>query len=334
MLPQRPRLAFFSRLLDDVPAAERYRIATEQVRSAERLGFHAAWVAQHHFSAAEGGLPSPLVFLAHLATHTQRIRLGTGVVVLPLEDPIRVAEDAAVLDLLSGGRLELGLGTGGTPSAFVRFGLDPQQRGPIFGEKLARLRLALRGGEELPVYPSAPHLDQRIWQATFSVEGGRRAGAAGDGLMLSRTQPRPEGRPRASLAEIQLPVVDAYLQALPPGVAPRILASRTLFVADEAEEAERWTEVGLRRALLRREPMGGAPEDDSLEELLRVTDTVAGAPEQVVAALRRDPLLREATEVAIQVHSVDPPAELVLRSLELTAELVAPALGLGLEDAA
>ena len=89
---------------------------TEQIAHAEALGFDSAWVAQHHFHELEGGLPSPVVFLAHVAARTRRIRLGTGIVTLPMENAVRVAEDAIVLDLLSGGRLELGVGTGGEPS--------------------------------------------------------------------------------------------------------------------------------------------------------------------------------------------------------------------------
>ncbi|WP_158685984.1 LLM class flavin-dependent oxidoreductase, partial [Cronobacter sakazakii] len=99
------RLGFFTRLLDRVSAAERYRLATEQILHAERSGFDTAWVAQHHFHEAEGGLPSPLLFLAHVAAQTRRIRLGTGIITLPMESPLRVAEDAAVLDRLSGGRV-------------------------------------------------------------------------------------------------------------------------------------------------------------------------------------------------------------------------------------
>jgi len=102
------RLGFFTRVLDDVSASERYRLATEQIVRAEVLGFASAWVAQHHFNADEGGLPAPFVFLAQVAARTSRIRLGSGVVTLPLEDPVRVAEDAAVLDLMSCGRLRGG----------------------------------------------------------------------------------------------------------------------------------------------------------------------------------------------------------------------------------
>src|SRR3954467_3252155 len=103
------KLGFFTRLLDETPAAERYRLGPEQIAHAERCGFDSAWIAQHHFHEAEGGLPAPLVFLAHVAARTSTIRLGTGIVTLPLEEPIRVAEDAAVLDLLINGRLELGV---------------------------------------------------------------------------------------------------------------------------------------------------------------------------------------------------------------------------------
>ena len=94
------RLGFFTRLLDQASAADRYRLATEQIIHAERQGFDSAWVAQHHFHEDEGGLPAPFVFLAQAAARTSTIRLGTGIVTLTLEDPVRVAEDAAVFDLI------------------------------------------------------------------------------------------------------------------------------------------------------------------------------------------------------------------------------------------
>src|SRR3984957_16521234 len=100
-LPNLRRLAFFTRLLDVAPPAERYRLAAEQIAHAEHFGYDTAWVAQHHFHEHEGGLPSPFVFLGHLAARTSKIRLGTGIVTLPLELPVRVAEDAIVLDLIS-----------------------------------------------------------------------------------------------------------------------------------------------------------------------------------------------------------------------------------------
>ena len=198
------RLGFFTRLLDEATAAERYRLATEQIVHAEKCGLDSAWIAQHHFHEREGGLPAPFPFLGFVAARTSRIRLGTGIVTLPLENAVRVAEDAAVLDLLCQGRFELGVGTGGNPSAFAAFGFDSTQRNEIFARNLDTVRNALAGrplagGDTL--YPSRPQLCGRVWQATFSTFGGTRAGKAGDGLLLSRTQPRSKDAPRATLAE-------------------------------------------------------------------------------------------------------------------------------------
>src|SRR6188472_3532868 len=131
-LATRPkRLGFFTRLLDETGPAERYRLAIAQIVHAERVGFDSAWIAQHHFHEDEGGLPAPFVFLAQVAARTSRIRLGTGIVTLPLELPVRVAEDAAVLDLMCGGRLEVGIGPGGNLSAYDAFGLDSTERAAL-----------------------------------------------------------------------------------------------------------------------------------------------------------------------------------------------------------
>jgi putative FMN-dependent luciferase-like monooxygenase len=325
------RLGYFSRLLDDVEAGERYRLALEQIVHAERHGLDAAWVAQHHFDGNEGGLPSPFVFLTQVAGLTRRIRLGTGIVTLPLDNPIRVAEDSAVLDLLCGGRLEVGVGSGGTPSSFTAFGLDNAARGEIFAANLDILRAAWRGeplgGSRNRLYPAAPQLERRVWQATFSVEGGRRAGAAGDGLMLSRTQPRPPEAPGATLAEIQNPIIDAYLAALPPGAAPRIMGSRSVFVADDPALARRLAEAGLRRFVARIRGIGRDAPEESLDAMIARYDAHIGTPEQIAESLAADTTLERATEVAVQVHSADPPHPFILRSIELFATQVAPALG-------
>ena len=332
--PSPKRLGFFTRLLDRADPAERYRLAMAQIVHAERLGFDSAWVAQHHFHEDEGGLPAPFVFLAQVAAQTSRIRLGTGIVTLPLELPIRVAEDAAVLDLMSGGRLEVGVGGGGNLSSYAAFGQSSAERATRLVEHLRVLRDAL-AGRPLPggvdrLYPANPSLVERVWQATFSVEGARRAGAAGDGLMLSRTQPRPADAPDLSLAEIQNPMIDAYLEALPEGRAPRILASRTVFVADDDEEALRLTEIGLGRHRARLARLGRATGDGSgLDAMITAMDVHLGTPGKVIASLKTDSTLVRSTDLAVQVHSIDPPHPFILRSIELVAEVVAPALGWG-----
>ena len=324
------RLGFFTRLLDQADAAERYRLATAQIAHAERCGFDSAWIAQHHFHEGEGGLPSPFVFLAQAAARTSRIRLGTGIVTLPLELPVRVAEDAAVTDLISGGRLEVGVGPGGNLAAFTAFGFDSNDRHALMDRNLEMLRTAWSGGE-LPggdkLYPSSPSLVDRIWQATFTVAGSRRAGAAGDGLMLSRTQPRSPDAPKASLADIQNPMIDAYLEALPKGREPRILASRSVFVADDRKEALRLAEIGLARMRHRLAATGNLSSGNLVGDLIQAFDVHIGTPDEVIVSLQADKTLERSTDLTVQIHSIDPPHPFTLRSIELVAEQVAPALG-------
>jgi putative FMN-dependent luciferase-like monooxygenase len=327
---QGKRLGFFTRLLDETDAAGRYRLAEEQIIHAEANGFDSAWIAQHHFHAEEGGLPSPTVFLAHVAAKTSTIRLGTGVITLPMENPLRVAEDTAVTDLLSSGRLEVGFGTGGTRESFEAFGIDPDKRGDVYGQYLGTVRKAWAGedlGTGNRLYPTAPHLLDRIWLASFSAGGATLAGRSGDGLMLSRTQPRPADAPNTRLDDIQNPLIDAYLSALPAGRTPRILASRTLFVADDRNRALALAEIGLTRVAKRFAQAGHRFASDRLEDLIRALDTHVGTPDDVIASLKADTAFARSTDIVFQVHSVDPPHEAILRSIELIASDVAPALG-------
>lgn len=118
-----------------------------------QLGFGAGFVAQHHFRAEYGRLPSPLVLLEAITQRTRRIELGTGLVTLPLEDPLRLAEDATVLDVLSNGRVPLRLGSGGANTdAFSAFGIDADTRQTRFAASLERLEQALSG---TPLAPAA-----------------------------------------------------------------------------------------------------------------------------------------------------------------------------------
>src|SRR5262245_15138520 len=110
--------------------AQEYREIVDLVRLAESLGFDSAWVSEHHGSG-DGYMPSLLPTLAAFAAATERIKLGTGVLLTPLHDPLRVAEDAATVDLISGGRLILGLGLAWREEEFRRCGVP-------FGERVAR----------------------------------------------------------------------------------------------------------------------------------------------------------------------------------------------------
>ncbi|MGW5309122.1 LLM class flavin-dependent oxidoreductase [Nocardia thailandica] len=325
------RLGLFTRLVrpaDTHTAARVYADTLEQIELAERLGYDTAWVAQHHLDPDEGGLPSPLVFLAHAAARFPRIRFGTAIVTLGLEDPIRVAEDAAVLDTLSGGRLELGFGSGGSASAFALFGVESADRQRVYAEKLAAVAAALDGAELLPgrpLHPPAPGLRDRTWQATFSRAGAERAGADGAGLLLSRTQPRDPDRPGEPLDGVQTRLIEAYRAALPAGAAGRIGASRSVFVADEHAEATRSAHRGAVRFLEHLRAAGITGLGATVEEVLR--DSVVGTPDEVAERLAADDAVTASTDLIVQVHPVDPDQRATLRSIELLATEVAPRLG-------
>ncbi|HBX3685829.1 TPA: LLM class flavin-dependent oxidoreductase, partial [Klebsiella pneumoniae subsp. pneumoniae] len=230
--------------------------------------------------------------------------------------------------LLTDGRLEVGFGSGGTPTSFLPFGLTSEQRGAAFADHLHLIHSAWRGDTlshpDNRLYPPAPQLAERIWIATFSAEGAIRAGQAGHGLMLSRTQPRPPGEPRLPLDAIQNPIIDAYLAALPDGVAPRILASRTAFVADSLAHALQVAEPGLRKQATQHRAAGHTIEGDSVTDYLQQLDAHVGDPEHVIASLAQDSVLARATDISFQVHSVEPSHRDTLRSIELIAQHIAP----------
>jgi alkanesulfonate monooxygenase SsuD/methylene tetrahydromethanopterin reductase-like flavin-dependent oxidoreductase (luciferase family) len=129
------------------------------------------------------------------------------------------------------------------------------------------------------------------------------------------------------LDELQNPIIDAYLAALPPGVEPRIMGSRTAFVTEDQNRARDFAAQGLSRGLERLRASGHQVRDESLDGLIRAFDVHLGTPEQVIASLQRDSALARVTDLAFQVHSIDPPHAYILRSIELIARDVAPALG-------
>lgn len=104
------------------PASEVFQDVLEQAEVAESLGFDHVWLAEHHFSSY-GYSPQPLLLAVAIAQRTRRIRIGTAVLVLPLHHPIRLAEEIAMTDVLTGGRLDVGIGRGYQPYEFERFGL-------------------------------------------------------------------------------------------------------------------------------------------------------------------------------------------------------------------
>jgi putative FMN-dependent luciferase-like monooxygenase len=306
--------------------------ALQLFERAEELGFDSAWVAQHH-AHFDGGLPSPLVFLATVAAHTRRLTLTTGIITLPLEDPLRLAEDAAVLDVLCGGRLELGFGSGANATVFSIFDKNMDDRARDYDRAFDRLRAALGGQPLIPggptlFPPAAPRLVETLWEAAMSLSSASRAGEHGTRLLLARTAQRTPEADGLPLGEVQRAFVDAYLDHYSgPEQPPRIGLSRSVYVAPSRAEAIADAEVGMRRHAEVIAQRTGQRLDLSTEELLHRQDVHIGTPDEVVASLRADPLLAHATDLVLQVHPVDPPPDKTLRSLELIAKQVAPALG-------
>lgn len=122
-----------------------YRDALAEIELADRLGFGCAWLVEHHFVPGYSHASKPELVLAHAAARTQRIRLGHGVIPLPLRHPVHVAEQVATLDVLSGGRLEVGIGRGFSPAEYAAFGARMEDSRALVDEALEILRLSFTG---------------------------------------------------------------------------------------------------------------------------------------------------------------------------------------------
>lgn len=158
--------------LQDADEEAFYRRAIDEAQLADRLGFQSMWIGEHHYRqdrAFYGRVPSPELLIAHLLAHTERIHFGTGVKVVPLADPERTAEQMSMLFLLSGGRVEFGLGqgTGYAPLTIA----DPAAKSARFRDDLSRLLDLLQfapctaDGHVISPAP-APELISRLWVAS------------------------------------------------------------------------------------------------------------------------------------------------------------------------
>jgi alkanesulfonate monooxygenase SsuD/methylene tetrahydromethanopterin reductase-like flavin-dependent oxidoreductase (luciferase family) len=161
------------------PWADLYRDTIDLVVDAERRGAHAVWLTEHH-GFDDGYLSQPLALAAALAVRTRSMRIGTAVLLAPLRHPLHVAEEAALVDVLSVGRLELGLGAGYSRPEFEAFGADEAQRYRATEACVRRLQALFAGGElrPPPVQAGLP-----IWLGYQGPLGARRAGALGVGLL-------------------------------------------------------------------------------------------------------------------------------------------------------
>lgn len=126
------------------PFGQMYRDYLEQITRAEGLGFGSVWLTEHHF-CEDGYTPSPLVIAAAIGERTQTMRIGTNLIVLPLHNPVRIAEDAATLSLLTGGRFDLGVGIGYRQPEFEAFGRELRFRPSMLEDACEIIRRGWNG---------------------------------------------------------------------------------------------------------------------------------------------------------------------------------------------
>jgi alkanesulfonate monooxygenase SsuD/methylene tetrahydromethanopterin reductase-like flavin-dependent oxidoreductase (luciferase family) len=176
---------------------------------AEKLGFDSVWVGEEHFYSL-GICPSPQLFLTALARETTRLRLGTAISLLPFENPLRKAEDFAMLDILSGGRLNFGVGRGIIPKHFEGFRVSPHESRARYEEALEIIRRAWTEESfsyegqfwQIPQLSLSPKPLQRphppIYRGTLSWESFETAGIRGDNAFVVPwlSAPHPEVRRR------------------------------------------------------------------------------------------------------------------------------------------
>ena len=320
--------------------AEEYRDTLEMVRRAEALGFDSAWVSEHH-GTSDGYLPSLLTMLAAFAAVTERIELGTGVVLTPLHDPVRLAEDAVVVDQLSSGRLILGVGLGWREEEFRMLRIPIEERLARHVDTIQILRRAWSGErfsfegkafryEDVRVVPPPFRKGgPPIFLGGYTAASARRVGRLADGYVVDADD----------LGEVQHAMDLAEEAARDAGRDPAALALALMVNAWVSESSDPWSEI--REGVIHQigsydawDEGHDTPSHDSreprrlTEEELR-DSTVAGTPGEVLEELRRriEPF-RERREIHLIVRLHYPGMELqpAARAMELFAEGVLPAL--------
>jgi alkanesulfonate monooxygenase SsuD/methylene tetrahydromethanopterin reductase-like flavin-dependent oxidoreductase (luciferase family) len=232
-------LRYDFRSLSDAGRSERYRAAVDQCAWADSLGFDYVRLNEHH-GAEDGYLPSPLVVAAAIGARTESLTVRTSLVVLPLHDPLRIAEDAAVADLVSGGRLELAVGAGYVPSEFEMFGRSRDERVTRLEDGVAVLRQAWTGepftyaGRTVWVTPRPTNGSIPVYLGGTTKGAARRAARIADGF-----------EPSSADLAIYYEAERARLGRLDGDPRTRAVATGTLRFLHVAEDPETaWAVVG------------------------------------------------------------------------------------------
>jgi probable F420-dependent oxidoreductase len=311
-----------------------YQDALEEVVRAEELGFASVWMEEHH-SVVNHYWPSPLPVLAGFATRTSKMLLGTDILVAPFYHPVRLAEDGALLDIMSNGRFVLGAAIGYKPDEFALYGAELEKRGARFEEQLAIIKglwtdgaVSFKGryyqveGRLEPRPVAKPH--PPIWIGGWGDITLRRAAALADNWIPGPTADLPRllaGKKRF------LENRAAAGRANPPAEWP---VTRDVIIADTDREARELAERHI-MVSYRKEYAGGwkhpfidASIATDLDSLMQ-NRFLIGGPDQVRKAL--EPFVRDygLTHLICRLFFPGMPHRHIMRELELIAREVMPA---------
>jgi alkanesulfonate monooxygenase SsuD/methylene tetrahydromethanopterin reductase-like flavin-dependent oxidoreductase (luciferase family) len=302
------------------PWSRHYGRWLERIEEAEHLGADAVWLTEHHFFD-DGYLPQCWTFAAAIAARTSRIRIGTAVALLPLHSAIETAEQIALVDVISDGRVEPGFGVGYRKPEYLAFGGDFKHRYTVFAQRIREMR-ALWGetdGADRTVTPAPIQRPVPMWGGFGGPMGARTAGRLGLGL---------QAIDRALLDEYRAGLEQGGFD---PGTA-RLAGQIEFFLSDDPERA--WAQLGehvayrwesYNRYMFEGTSREADPPRHFDSERLRERFPI-GTPEEIAA------LIRERTDglPVTDVHSWSDypgiPDELIDRHLQLTFSELAPLL--------
>ncbi len=321
----------------DPPFNVFYQNILEQVELAEELGWDCFWFTEHHFLLYGGPEPNPAVFMAAAAARTSRIHLGSAISILPLHHPLQIAEDYAMVDVLSSGRLEFGMGLGNTGSDFDIYGVPREESRPRFHES-AEVIMKAWGNErfshdgtfwhfkDVPVYPrpvQQPH--PPLWVAGHSPESLGWAGSHGCNIMtVSHPLPPEQYAPglsawRAGLADAGLKPADRHCK----------LHIR-VWVEENGEHAEEVAEAAIQRydriSAAGRRVGGYDPTTYDWKGMRASGRNVYGMPDQCIEGLQAAMRNYEFDILSTTFNFGGIPHSEVLKAIRLFAKEIMPAL--------
>ncbi|HEV8639488.1 MAG TPA: LLM class flavin-dependent oxidoreductase [Methylomirabilota bacterium] len=311
-----------------------YQEALEEVARAEALGFDSVWMEEHH-SVTDHYWPSPLTVLAGFATRTSTVMLGTDILVAAFYHPVRLAEDIALLDVMSQGRITLGIAIGYKPDEFALYGVDLERRGARFEEQLAimkglwtRERVSFEGryyaleGRLEPRPVTKPH--PPVWIGGWGELTLKRAATLGDNWI-----PGPTADLRRLLEGKRQFLENRKAAGRTEPIAEWPL-TRDLIIADTDRRARELAEEHIMVAY-RKEYAGGwrhpfidASIATNLEKLME-DRFIIGGPEQCVRQIRRFVEQYGATHLICRTFFPGMAHAHIMRELELIAREVVPA---------